>query len=93
MATYHADNLSLMVQPVGNAPRWWTYYDTGAAVTDIVASGFVADGKDKGMKVDDLVVFHDKTNNRIWSLRVSAVQDTGATQVTLDGQVSLGDTS
>ena len=90
--TYKPENLTLDGQAIAG-PRRWTYQDTGSTVATATASGFVTDAKDKGMKVGDQVEYLNKTAGINYGLRVSAVQDTGGTTGTLDGQVIIGDTS
>lgn len=90
--TYQKDQLTLISQPIAG-PRKWVYQDTGSGISNVVGSGFFTDGSDKGMKVGDQLEYLDKTATINYGLRVSAVSDTGATQVTVDGQVIIGDTS
>jgi len=91
MANYDTSKFNLVGQPIAGR-REWLYEDTGP-VADVVASGFVADGKAKGAKVDDIVRYIDTSRHIVYGLRVSNVTDTGVTQLTLDGQVIIGDTS
>ena len=91
MATYQTANVYLQSQAIAGR-RWFEYSDTGP-VADVVASGFFTDGYNRGMRTGDLLRYYD-TSRTIWyALRVSAATDTGATQVTADGQVILADTS
>lgn len=91
MANYDTSKLNLRSQSIAGR-QTWLYEDTGP-VTDVVASGFVTDAKQKGMKVNDAVEYIDTSRNIRYGMRVSQVQDTGATTGTLDGQVIVGDTS
>lgn len=90
--TYKPNKLSLVSQPIAG-PRNWTYEDTGSGIANVVGAGFFTDGSDKGMKVGDQLQYLDKTATINYGLRVSNVSDTGDTQVTVDGQVIVGDTS
>ena len=90
--TYKPDNLTLDSQAIAG-PRRYTYQDTGSGVAGVTGAGFFTDGYDKGMRVGDQVEFLDKTATINYGLRVSVAQDTGNTQVTVDGPVIIGDTS
>jgi hypothetical protein len=89
---YQKNQLTLDSQAIAG-PRRWTYQDTGSLVAGVTASGFFTDGSAKGMKVGDQLEFLDKTTLKNYGLRVSAVSDTGATQVTITGEVVIGDTA
>lgn len=91
MANYDSAKLNLRSQSVAGR-KTWLYEDTGP-VADVIASGFVTDAKQKGMSVNDAVEYIDTSRGIRYGLKVSAVQDTGATTGTLDGQVIVGDTS
>lgn len=91
MADYQSSKFNLVTQSIAGR-KAWRYEDTGP-IGDVIASGFVADGKAKGIAVNDAVEYIDTSRNIRYGLRVSNVQDTGGTTGTLDGQVILGDTS
>ena len=91
MASYQSANFNLRAQSIAGR-KTWTYEDTGP-VTDIVAAGFVTDGANKGCDSGDLVEYLDSSRRLWWHLYVDNVTDTGDSQVTLDGQVLVGDTS
>lgn len=91
MADYTSANFNLRDQSIAGRKRW-VYEDTGP-VADVIASGFVSDGADKGCDSGDLVDYFDSSRGIWYNLQVSAVQDTGDSQVTLDGQVIVSDTS
>ncbi len=91
MADYQTANMNLASQSVAGR-REWRYEDTGP-VADVVASGFVADAKAKGMKVGDYVNYYDTAADVWYGLQCTVVQDTGGTTGTLDGQVIIADTS
>lgn len=91
MANYDSSKFNLRQQTVAGR-KSWTYEDTGP-VTDVVAAGFVTDGANKGCDSGDFVEYVDTSRKIVYGLKVSGVVDTGATQVTLDGQVIVGDTS
>lgn len=91
MANYDTTKFNLAQQSVAGR-RAWIYEDTGP-IGDVVASGFVTDGSQKGAKVNDWVRYLDTSRGIWYGLRVSNLTDTGATQLTLDGQVIVGDTS
>lgn len=91
MADYQSSKMNLRTQSIAGR-KTWMYEDTGP-LSDAVASGFVADAKDKGMAVNDAVEYIDTSRGIRYGLRVSVVQDTGVTQGTLDGAVIVGDTS
>ena len=90
--TYKPAQLTLDSQPIAG-PRRFTYQDTGSGIAGVTGSGFFTDGYDKGMRIGDQVDFLDKTATKNYGLRVSASSDTGDTQTTVDGQVTIGDTS
>jgi hypothetical protein len=91
MADYQSKNFNLRDQSIAGR-RTWLYEDTGP-VTDVAGAGFVTDGAAKGAKVDDIVEYVDTSRHLAYHLRVSNVTDTGGTQLTLDGQVLVTDTS
>lgn len=91
MADYQSANFNLRSQSIAGR-KHWDYSDTGP-ISDVVAEGFVSDGAIKGCDSGDLVEYHDTSRNIVYTLKVSKVTDTGNTQVTLDGQVVVGDTS
>lgn len=91
MADYNSGKLNMVTQGVSGR-REWQYEDTGP-VTDVVADGFVTNAKQKGLVVGDYVRYYDSSRTIWYGLRAKTVQDTGATQGTLDGQVIVGDTS
>lgn len=91
MGNYSKDRLALVSQGIVGH-RSWHYTDTGTIAT-IVADGFITDGYDMGMRVGDPVQVYDSTLGVTYQTRVSVAQDTGASQVTLDGQVVVSDTS
>lgn len=91
MADYQSANFNLRTQHIAGR-KAWTYEDTGP-VADVVAAGFVTDGAQKGCDSGDFVEYTDTSRGIVYGLRVSNVTDTGSTQVTLDGQVIIGDTS
>lgn len=91
MANYQSANFNLRVQNVAGR-KSWTYEDTGP-VADAVASGFVTDGAKKGCDSGDFVEYTDTSRGIVYGLRVKSITDTGDSQVTLDGQVIIGDTS
>jgi hypothetical protein len=92
MADYDTSKFNLAFPNYGGGRKTWVYEDTGP-VTDVVAAGFVTDGADKGCDSGDLVMYTDTSRGKVYGLRVSAITDTGVHQVTLDGQVTIGDTS
>jgi hypothetical protein len=91
MSDYQSSKFNLQTQSIAGR-REWLYEDTGP-IGDVVASGFVTDGSKKGAKANDAVRYLDTSRGIWYGLRVSNVSDTGATQLTLDGQVIIGDTS
>ncbi len=91
MANYQSDKFNLATQSIAGR-REWIYEDTGP-LADVIASGFVADGSSKGAKANDWVRYLDTSRGIWYGLRVSNLSDTGTTQLTLDGQVIIGDTS
>lgn len=91
MADYQSANFNLLSQSIAGR-QTWLYEDTGP-VTDVVASGFVTDAKDKGADTGDIVHYYDSSRGIWYGLHFTTVQDTGATQGTLDGQVIVSDTS
>jgi hypothetical protein len=54
--TYKTDKLNLQMQPIAGA-RTWQYTDTGSALAAVAGAAFFSDGKRKGMKVGDIVLF------------------------------------
>lgn len=91
MADYQSSKFNLSSQSIAGR-RAWIYEDTGP-LADVIASGFVTDGSARGAKVNDWVRYLDTSRGIWYGLRVSNVTDTGSTQLTLDGQVIIGDTS
>jgi hypothetical protein len=91
MANYDTTKFNLVQQAIAGR-REWVYTDTGP-VTDVIAAGFVTDGAAKGAKVDDYIRYLDSSRHITYGLHVASVTDTGATQVTFDGQVIVSDTS
>jgi hypothetical protein len=91
MANYQSANFNLRAQSIAGRKEW-VYEDTGP-LSDVVASGFVSDGAQKGCDSGDFVKYYDTSRGIEYGLRVSNVTDTGNSQVTLDGQVIIGDTS
>jgi hypothetical protein len=89
---YQKANLMLVSQPIAGA-RQWVYTDTGSGIATVTGAGFFTDGGDKGMEVGDQLTYIDTTNTLNYGLRVSAVEDTGATQATVTGEVIIGDTA
>lgn len=91
MADYQTSKFNLQAQSIAGR-REFVYEDTGP-IGDATASGFVADGSSKGAKAGDFVKYYDTSRGIWYGLRVSNLSDTGATQLTLDGPVIVGDTS
>lgn len=91
MADYQTQKFNLETQSI-TGRKTWLYEDTGP-IGDVVAAGFVTDGGKKGADTNDFVKYLDTSRGIWYGLRVSSVSDTGATQLTLDGQVIVGDTS
>ena len=91
MATYQSANFNLRQQTIAGR-KSWIYEDTGP-LSDVVGAGFVTDGAQKGCDSGDYVEYTDNSRRITYGLRVSALTDTGATQVTLDGAVIISDTS
>lgn len=91
MADYNSAKFNLISQSIAGRKRW-EYEDTGP-VTDVVASGFVTNGGDKGCDSGDFVTYTDTSRGIVYGLRVRTFTDTGSSQLTLDGQVIVGDTS
>lgn len=92
MASYQAQNFNLQSQSVAGR-RHWTYEDTGPVGDVTEVSGFIADAKAKGVKVNDLVFYTDTFKGEIYTMMVTAVQDTGASSGSLGLSVLVGDTS
>jgi len=78
---YKTAKLSLQSQAIAG-PRRWVYSDTGMTVADFVTAGAITDAGNKGMKVGDVVEFHDDNTGISVTGRMTVVQDTGATQGT-----------
>jgi hypothetical protein len=79
--SYKTNSLNLITQSIAG-PRGWEYADTGSLISDAVVAGFFADAKVKGVKVDDVLRFVDKTTNIAVTGLFSVVQDTGGTSGT-----------
>jgi hypothetical protein len=77
--SYHSQKFSLITQSIAG-PRTWQY--AGTLVANMLASGFFADAKDKGVKVDDILIATDTLTNVTRRGIFSVVQDTGTTQGT-----------
>jgi hypothetical protein len=54
--TYKSEKLNLQSQSVAGV-RHWSYTDTGSALAAVANTGFFSDGREKGMKVGDIVHF------------------------------------
>lgn len=60
---YNQNNLALISTTMFNgAWRLWVYRSADALAT-VVAAGYISNGYDMGMKVDDMVIVVDTTNH------------------------------
>jgi len=92
MASYQTANFNLQSQSIAGRKQW-TYEDTGPVGDVAEVSGFIADAKNKGVEAGDLVFYTDTTRLEVYTMMVTAVQDTGATTGSLGLQLLVGDTS
>lgn len=72
---------NLMVPSLGTAPAIWAYLSTHGS-TAVGAAGFFTNGKDLGMKVNDVLITIQSTGTVPVIGMVSAVSSTGATVAT-----------
>ena len=78
---YVADNLALMVNPVGGGviPRIWVYQTASDSDATIVGAGYFSDGVTKGMRVGDLVEVVATTGPKYKKYQVASVSGAAAT--------------
>jgi hypothetical protein len=61
---YNSADLNLIKANVGhNGGSVWAYLEPATALATIIAAGYIDDGLDKGMKVNDLVLVGGLTSN------------------------------
>jgi len=61
---YATADLNLLQANVGHAGgSLWAYVEPATALATIIAAGYISDGLDKGMKVNDLVLVAGLTSN------------------------------
>jgi hypothetical protein len=61
---YDTADLNLIKANVGHSGgSVWAYIEPATALATIIAAGYIDDGLDKGMKVDDLVLVGGLTSN------------------------------
>lgn len=93
MAGYQSANLHLINEGGigGGAPALWTHLSTDAAALAQV-TGYITDGGDRGMKVNDIVIHidSDATPPLASTLVVVSVSATAPGAVDLGNAVSLG---
>lgn len=71
----------LQIPSIGNKPAQWVYSSTHGS-TAVGAAGFFTNGKDLGMKVNDVLITIQTTGTVPVLGMVSAVSTTGATVAT-----------
>lgn len=75
---YVPDNLQKLGGAGPTARQVWTLSGVDAVAT-VRGAGFISDAKDRGMRVGDLVGYHDTATPLVSWSRVSVVASTGAT--------------
>jgi hypothetical protein len=79
---YVADNLALMLNPIGGGlKKIWLYQTTSDADATIVGSGYFSDGYTKGMRSGD-VVFAIATTGPKWKIYQVTTEGTAASPAT-----------
>jgi hypothetical protein len=73
----------------GSARTVWGYESADASAT-VVAAGYITDGGDRGMKVNDLVICWDTATPQIFSCRVHSVSATAPGAVDLANATVIG---
>lgn len=78
---YVADNLAMLVNPVGGGviPRIFVYQTASDADATIVGAGYFSDGVTKGMRVGDLVDVIATTGPKYKRYQVASVSGAAAT--------------
>jgi hypothetical protein len=78
---YVADNLAMVVNPVGGGviPRLFVYQTAADADATIVGAGYFSDGVTKGMRVGDLVDVIATTGPKYKRYQVASVSGAAAT--------------
>jgi len=78
---YVADNLAMVVNPVGGGviPRLFVYQTASDADATIVGAGYFSDGVTKGMRVGDLVDVIATTGPKYKRYQVASVSGAAAT--------------
>lgn len=78
---YVADNLAMLVNPVGGGviPRIFVYQTTSDSDATIVGGGYFSDGVTKGMRVGDLVDVIATTGPKYKRYQVASVSGAAAT--------------
>lgn len=72
----------LLANPSGAKPQLWGYSSTVDGSTVAIGSGYFANGKDLGMRVDDFIMGTLGSSNALYFGKVTAVSSTGATIAT-----------
>lgn len=77
---YVADNLALIINPVGgDLPRIFLYKTTSDSDATIVGSGYFSDGGSKGMRAGDIVDVVASTGPKYKRYQVASVSSGAAT--------------
>jgi hypothetical protein len=78
---YTADNLAMVVNPVGGGviPRLFVYQTASDADATIVGAGYFSDGVTKGMRVGDIVDVIATTGPKYKRYQVASVSGAAAT--------------
>lgn len=78
---YVADNLAMVVNPVGGGviPRLFVYQTASDADATIVGAGYFSDGVTKGMRVGDIVDVIATTGPKYKRYQVASVSGAAAT--------------
>lgn len=78
---YVADNLAMVVNPVGGGviPRIFVYQTASDSDATIVGAGYFSDGVTKGMRVGDLVEVIATTGPKYKKYQVASVSGAAAT--------------
>lgn len=78
----------LVSQPIAGQ-RVWQYVHTDASAT-VRVSGYITNGGNLGMKVNDLVLLFDTTNGIVSTLKVATVSSTAPGAVDLADATVVG---
>lgn len=74
--SYSTDGLRLLVPGIGNGPSIW-YYKSDDAHTDVDATDYFSDARNRGMKDNDVVIVVDEDTATTTIHHISAIDSDG----------------